>query len=128
MLDTEEILGRTRPRDPHAVFRSVCSGSGRHEPLDVFERQSERPHGRSVRPRVVHVPEPVPARSGPERLELDRTLEPEGVGRHPAVDTAWVMEGVADQCRQSVGGTGPGVHGGDGTPGFRVVVRHDCCR
>jgi len=126
MLETEAVLGRMRPSDLHTVFRSIRSRSRRHEPFDVFERQTERPHRRRVGPRIVHVPEAVLAWTRSYRFHLYRAEEAERVGGPPAVDTAWVVVEIADQCRQSIGGTRSGVHCGDRTPRFRVVVRHAC--
>jgi len=125
VFQTEAVLGISRPGDLHAVLRSVGSRTGRHESLEILQRQAERPLRRSVRPRVVHLPEAVLARTGPYRLDFDRARQAEGVSRHLAMDAARIVVEMADQCRQSVGGTGPRVHGCDGAARLRIVVRHD---
>jgi len=124
MFQTEAVLGIARPRDLHAVLRSVGSRTGRHESFEVLQCQAERPHRRSVRASVVHVPETVFG-TGSDRFVLDGALEAEGVGGHLAVDTAWVVVEVAYQCRQGVAGAWARVHGRDRTARLRVVVRHD---
>ena len=125
MLHTEAVLGRARPSDLHTVFRPVSSRSRRNEAFDVLQCQAERPHRRRVRPGIMHSPETVLTRAGPYWFHLYRAKEAERVGGHPLVNAARVVVAVADECRQRVAGTRAVVHGGDGTPRFRVVVRHD---